>query len=105
VSFAATTLCVASQRLFVVVVYFVINSVRTLLDTPSYVCMYVCMYVSVCTYLICEFFYSWQHFWLLIYVSFHFPRLHSEGLLATTACFTPLSSLLLLVFHVFAFLS
>jgi hypothetical protein len=35
-SFAAITLCVASQRMFVVVVYFVINSVRKLLDTPSY---------------------------------------------------------------------
>jgi uncharacterized protein HemY len=40
VSFAAITLCVASQRVFVVVVvvvvYFVIDSVRKLLDTPSY---------------------------------------------------------------------
>jgi len=41
VSFAAITLCVASQRVFivvivVVVVYFVINSVRGLLDTRSY---------------------------------------------------------------------
>jgi hypothetical protein len=38
VSFAAVTLCVASQRVFivVVVVYFVIDSVRKLLDTPSY---------------------------------------------------------------------
>jgi hypothetical protein len=38
-SFAAITLCVASQRVFVVVVvvYFVIDSVRKLLDTPSYV--------------------------------------------------------------------
>jgi hypothetical protein len=36
VSFAAITLCVASQRVFfVVVVYFVIDSVRKLLDTPS----------------------------------------------------------------------
>jgi hypothetical protein len=35
VSFAAITLCVASQRVFiVVVVYFVIDSVRKLLDTP-----------------------------------------------------------------------
>jgi len=33
---------------FVFVVYFVVDSVRKLLDTPSYVCMYVCMYV--CTY-------------------------------------------------------
>jgi hypothetical protein len=42
VSFATITLCVASQQVFiivvvVVVVYFVIDSVRKLLDTPSYV--------------------------------------------------------------------
>jgi hypothetical protein len=39
VSSAAITLCVASQRVFVVVaaVYFVIDSVRKLLDTPSYI--------------------------------------------------------------------
>jgi hypothetical protein len=37
VSFAVITLCVASQRVFMfVVVYFVIDSVRKLLDTPSY---------------------------------------------------------------------
>jgi hypothetical protein len=37
VSFAAMTLCVASQRVFIVVsVYFVIDSVRKLLVTPSY---------------------------------------------------------------------
>jgi hypothetical protein len=35
VSFAAITLCVASQRVFIVV-YFVIDSVRKLMDTPSY---------------------------------------------------------------------
>jgi hypothetical protein len=35
VSFVATTLCVASQRVFIVV-YFVIGWVRKLLDTPSY---------------------------------------------------------------------
>jgi hypothetical protein len=35
VSFAAITLCVASRRVFIVV-YFVIDSVRKLLDTPSY---------------------------------------------------------------------
>jgi len=34
-TFAAITLCVASQRQFIVV-YFVIDSVRELLDTPSY---------------------------------------------------------------------
>jgi hypothetical protein len=43
VSFAAITLCVASQRVFivvvvvvVVVVYFVIDSIRKILDIPSY---------------------------------------------------------------------
>jgi hypothetical protein len=37
VSFAAITLCVASQRVFVVVdIYFVLDSVRKLMDTPSY---------------------------------------------------------------------
>jgi hypothetical protein len=38
VNFAAITLCVASQRVFVVVVVvdFVIYSVQKLLDTPSY---------------------------------------------------------------------
>jgi len=35
-SFVTTALCVASQRVFIVVVgYFVIDSVRKLLDTPS----------------------------------------------------------------------
>jgi enhancing lycopene biosynthesis protein 2 len=37
VSFAAITLCVASQLVFIVVVYLVIDSVRKLLDTPSYI--------------------------------------------------------------------
>jgi hypothetical protein len=36
VSFAAITLCVAPQRVFIVVVYFVIDSVRKLLDTFLY---------------------------------------------------------------------
>jgi hypothetical protein len=36
VSFAAITLYVASQRVFIVV-YFVIDSVRKLMDTPSYI--------------------------------------------------------------------
>jgi hypothetical protein len=34
-TFASITLCIASQRVFIVV-YFVIDSVRKLLDTPSY---------------------------------------------------------------------
>jgi hypothetical protein len=38
VSFAAITICVASQRVFIVAsVYSVIDSVPKLLDTPSYV--------------------------------------------------------------------
>jgi uncharacterized protein HemY len=40
VGFSAITLCVASQQVFVVVVvvvlYFIIDSVQKLLDTPSY---------------------------------------------------------------------
>jgi hypothetical protein len=36
VSFVAISLCVSSQRVFIVVVYFVIDSVRKLLDIPSY---------------------------------------------------------------------
>jgi hypothetical protein len=37
VSFVTITLCIASQRVFIVAsVYFVIDSVRKLLDTPSY---------------------------------------------------------------------
>jgi hypothetical protein len=37
VSCAVITFCVASQRVFIVVsMYFVIDSVRKLLDTPSY---------------------------------------------------------------------
>jgi hypothetical protein len=38
VSCAAITLCVASQRVFIVVIYFVTDSVRKLSDTPSYIC-------------------------------------------------------------------
>jgi hypothetical protein len=37
VSFSAIILCVASQRVFIVVVYFVIVSVRKLLDITSYI--------------------------------------------------------------------
>jgi hypothetical protein len=36
VNFAAITLCVVSQRVFIVVVDFVIDSVRKLLDEPLY---------------------------------------------------------------------
>jgi hypothetical protein len=37
VRFASITVCVASKRVFIVVVYFVIGWVRKLLDTPSYI--------------------------------------------------------------------
>jgi hypothetical protein len=44
VSFAAITLCVASQRVFIVVAfYFVIDSVRKLMDIPSYVICKLCV--------------------------------------------------------------
>jgi hypothetical protein len=43
VSFATITLCVASQRVFSVVFYFVIDSVRKLLDKPSYIEFYLCL--------------------------------------------------------------
>jgi len=36
VNFAIVTLCVASQRVFVDVIYFVMDPVRKLMDTPSY---------------------------------------------------------------------
>jgi hypothetical protein len=43
VSFGAITPCVASQRVCIVVsVYFVIDSVRKLLDTPSYTACHLC---------------------------------------------------------------
>jgi hypothetical protein len=40
VSFASITLCVASQRVFIVV-YFVIDSVRKLSDTPTYIYLFL----------------------------------------------------------------
>jgi hypothetical protein len=44
VSFAAITLCVDSQRVFIIiVVYFVIESVRKLLVTLAYLCLCVCL--------------------------------------------------------------
>jgi hypothetical protein len=46
VSVTAITLCVASQQVFVVVVvYFVIDSVRKLLDTPSYVALIATVFI------------------------------------------------------------
>jgi hypothetical protein len=42
VSFATITLCVASQQVFIIiVVYFVINSVKKLLSMPSYAGVYI----------------------------------------------------------------
>jgi hypothetical protein len=52
VSFATIIPCVASQRVFIfafVAVYFVIDSVRKLLDTLSY--MHACMHAYIHTYI------------------------------------------------------
>jgi len=52
VSFAAITLCVASQHVFIVVVVvvvdFVIDSVRKLLDTTPYTCTPPCIFMTWC---------------------------------------------------------
>jgi hypothetical protein len=48
VCFATITLCVASQQVFIVVsLYFVIDSVRKLLDTPSYLFVIYVMYLHL----------------------------------------------------------
>jgi hypothetical protein len=51
VGFAAITLCVVSQQVFiVVVVYFVIDSVRKLVNTSSYLVyenVYVCININL----------------------------------------------------------
>jgi hypothetical protein len=47
VSFAAITLCVASQRVFIVGIYFIIDSVRKLLDTSPY-CDFGSTRVNLC---------------------------------------------------------
>jgi hypothetical protein len=52
VSFAAITLYVASQGLFIVVC-FVIDSVRQRLDTPSYfqiICKIVLFFLEICNF-------------------------------------------------------
>jgi hypothetical protein len=41
VSFTAINLCVASQGVYIIVLYFVTDSVQKLLDTPSYVPSFV----------------------------------------------------------------
>jgi hypothetical protein len=64
VSFAAITLCVASQRVFIIiVVYFVIDSVRKLLDTPSYKCRVLGLWIA----------YVWKFEWV--------QRLHKSDML------------------------
>jgi hypothetical protein len=69
VSFAAITLCVASQRVFIVV-YFVIDSVRKLLDTPSYIIVnwFRAIFVSSCTHTE-----STLHFDLSLPINFNEP--------------------------------
>jgi hypothetical protein len=49
VSFAAISLCVASERVFACCFYSVIFSVRKLLDTPSY---YIALIRELCLYTI-----------------------------------------------------
>jgi hypothetical protein len=44
-SFATITLCVAYQLVFIVVVYFIIDSVWKLLDTPSYNATHMRMFI------------------------------------------------------------
>jgi hypothetical protein len=68
VSFTAITLRVAFQRVFIFVFYFVIDSVRKLLDTTSYVRTYIHIHIHVHTYI-----HTHTHthihevFWLLIF--------------------------------------
>jgi hypothetical protein len=49
VSFATITLCVVSQRVFIVV-YFVIHWVRKLFDTPSCILTYIHTYIQTHTH-------------------------------------------------------
>jgi len=58
-SFVTITLCVASQRVFIVIVYFVINSFQKLLDIPFYIqssdLVFTMLYVvsiAVCIFMI-----------------------------------------------------
>jgi hypothetical protein len=50
VSFVAIIICVASQRVFIFVVYFVIDSVRKLLDTHSYIRPHPSIFFTDCHY-------------------------------------------------------
>jgi hypothetical protein len=55
VSFVAITLYVASQRVFIVVsVYFVTDSVRKLLDTPSYVILILRLVLTTAVSYTCQ---------------------------------------------------
>jgi hypothetical protein len=56
VNFAAITLCVTSQWVFIVVVCFIIDSVRKLLDTPSYN-----KYIYICIFLWTNFLLSYSY--------------------------------------------
>jgi hypothetical protein len=61
VSFTAITLCVASQRVFIVVsVYFVIVSVRKRLDTPSYLYRQCKIYMNIDVRLVLKEYYGHQ---------------------------------------------
>jgi hypothetical protein len=53
VSFVAITLCVACQRVFIVVVDLFIDSVRKLLDTPSHGNQYIDIYIDYRSSQIC----------------------------------------------------
>jgi hypothetical protein len=60
VSFAAITLCVASQRVFTVVICFVIDSVRKLLDTLSYNLVHKKIWICIHVYFLWPLFYCLQ---------------------------------------------
>jgi hypothetical protein len=49
VSFAAITLSVISQRMFIIVVSFVIDLVRKLFDTPAYIFAFFLCCEVLCT--------------------------------------------------------
>jgi hypothetical protein len=62
VSFAAISICVASQRVFIVVcVYFVIDSVRKLVDIPLCCRKQILTYISCHLHGMCEGSYGMRH--------------------------------------------
>jgi hypothetical protein len=103
VSFAAITLCVASERVFVVVVvYFVIDSDRKLLDISSYThthththtqthtCIHTYIYTYMHAYIqtyIHTYIHTYEHTYIhthihtLHYITLHYIILHYIGLL------------------------